>query len=466
MSTMTSENYLVEKERGDDLASCGDLLGAIEAYNLAINYRPQFWGAYYMKGDTLLKLERFHDAAVAFWSASLYARGRPEPALMAGRALFSAEFYIDACSAFECVDVEKIDPDSALQFAICLLKADNANEALSLKNEFSLCENKTAVRLLLVEIYLSLKRFDDAAELISTEIQHNGENHTNLNLLAKAKFGSGEIMGSNEAITKAILDLIYQPGVRKNDALKKDTKFMSVPDATYVLQGICQTLADNKVNYFLDGGTLLGIIRDGDLLPYDKDMDIGIFSETSAEEIYDIFEARPEYRCKRPKNRYEEKQHYWNIVVQHIERGITVDFFFFRKIGDKFWNGFYNPKYPVLWGRKSIEVCAAEFKGFNIRIPIDTEAYLAAGYGDNWRIPDEHFLTIISAPSLNEKSYEVSQSLGLQKLYGCITKQEFTKAADILRQLRRLRHDNFLEAINEKLKEFQRSSRQDKRGFI
>ncbi len=35
-------------------------------------------------------------------------------------------------------------------------------------------------------------------------------------------------------------------------------------------------LTKHEIKYFLEGGTLLGIVRDGDLLPWDHDVDISI----------------------------------------------------------------------------------------------------------------------------------------------------------------------------------------------
>jgi hypothetical protein len=40
---------------------------------------------------------------------------------------------------------------------------------------------------------------------------------------------------------------------------------------------ICTVLNDAEINYFVADGTLLGIIREGELIPHDTDLDFYIF---------------------------------------------------------------------------------------------------------------------------------------------------------------------------------------------
>jgi lipopolysaccharide cholinephosphotransferase len=42
---------------------------------------------------------------------------------------------------------------------------------------------------------------------------------------------------------------------------------------------VCNLLDEHSIPYHLEGGTLLGLVRDGDLLPWDGDLDISIPSE-------------------------------------------------------------------------------------------------------------------------------------------------------------------------------------------
>ena len=46
--------------------------------------------------------------------------------------------------------------------------------------------------------------------------------------------------------------------------------------ARKMLKDVCRILDENNVPYTLEGGTLLGIIRENRLLPWDNDLDITI----------------------------------------------------------------------------------------------------------------------------------------------------------------------------------------------
>jgi hypothetical protein len=63
---------------------------------------------------------------------------------------------------------------------------------------------------------------------------------------------------------------------------------MSEDDKTF--QDVCQLLDRHNINFWICHGTLLGIIRENRLLPWDHDMDFAVWDfEVSKDEVIDIF---------------------------------------------------------------------------------------------------------------------------------------------------------------------------------
>ena len=63
-------------------------------------------------------------------------------------------------------------------------------------------------------------------------------------------------------------------------------------DSEEVFKNVCSLLEDNEINYWVCHGTLLGIIRERRLLPWDHDIDFAVWdSEVSKGKIINIFSA-------------------------------------------------------------------------------------------------------------------------------------------------------------------------------
>ena len=76
----------------------------------------------------------------------------------------------------------------------------------------------------------------------------------------------------------------------KNDF--KKIKFNEYEDCNKekALSTIIRFLNINQVDYFISGGTLLGLYRDGKLIDWDDDIDIDIFSSSYRRNIKKIIE--------------------------------------------------------------------------------------------------------------------------------------------------------------------------------
>ena len=171
--------------------------------------------------------------------------------------------------------------------------------------------------------------------------------------------------------------------------------------ARKMLKDICKILDDNEIPYIVDNGTLLGIIRENRLLPWDNDVDIAV------NQIYldKLIKIRHKfwfagYRTRIRKSKIDmphfPKKSVRIIKIQTrwlIFKGVTLfDIFIKKKVDDNyFWT--MGAKDPVILSAPKHfyeDVIRHEFDGYNYLIPRDYENYLVHRYGD-WKIPVKEF---------------------------------------------------------------------------
>lgn len=166
--------------------------------------------------------------------------------------------------------------------------------------------------------------------------------------------------------------------------------------ARQLLSDVVGQLEALGMRYHLEGGTLLGLVRDGDLIPWDDDLDISLPSE-----LAEAFVERAAWPLRLRG---------WRVSVHRFERdgiGWRQGQIRIIKIRNRRWLFLRGslcldifPKYAVgqdvLWtAKKKIMRVAARFyqgcgwisfQGRKLAIPVQHEEYLALKYGD-WRIP-------------------------------------------------------------------------------
>ncbi len=166
-----------------------------------------------------------------------------------------------------------------------------------------------------------------------------------------------------------------------------------------MLYNVASLLDEHNIIYHLEGGTLLGIVRDNALLPWDYDVDISIPSSEVEKFLNLKKQLRNSYRLK---FRYIEKDD--TIFKKNDLRIIKVKYytgsylkgslpFFFRKyniILDIFIK--YNDNLNTYWiaSDRVMKVSSkyyesyetVEFNGYNYKVPNDYKNYLTQKYGD------------------------------------------------------------------------------------
>jgi len=177
------------------------------------------------------------------------------------------------------------------------------------------------------------------------------------------------------------------------------------PIAAKMLVDVARLCEAHNIDYALDAGTLLGIARDGDLIPWDHDMDITLpatevdrFKQLVVPELRDLgWRVSGKYRLSHDDVAWRKGDLRAIKIRNHrypklrIGRGrITMDVFIIYEHGDYVW-----------WSNMK-KVCRVsahhfkkrqtlDFKGQSVKVPDDYESMLETVYGNTWRTPDPSF---------------------------------------------------------------------------
>ena len=137
----------------------------------------------------------------------------------------------------------------------------------------------------------------------------------------------------------------------------------------------------NKLDYFLSGGTLLGIIRDGKLIEWDDDIDINVFSDSYKNNFKKIlnFAKLNGYPFHLGPNYFHPKIvlciKNTKVSITSISRGIFKRKYFYRSKKRLPYYTFNNCK--------KIKINNVLFA----KVPNRSADYLKFIYGPNWKKP-------------------------------------------------------------------------------
>lgn len=169
--------------------------------------------------------------------------------------------------------------------------------------------------------------------------------------------------------------------------------------AEKMLQDVCIILHQEKIDYVLEAGTLLGIVRENRLLPWDNDLDLTVTDRFCDK----LLKIRWKFWLKGYRTRirkYKKKTGPFEKGAVRILKIQTTKFLWFkdqslmdifikRAIGDKYyWT--VSDKKPVLKSTPCKfydQHTRYEFKNHEYLVPKDYYGYLVYHYGKNWRTP-------------------------------------------------------------------------------
>jgi len=172
---------------------------------------------------------------------------------------------------------------------------------------------------------------------------------------------------------------------------------------------VIHILEKNDIPYWMDEGTLLGIIRDGNLLPWDHDADLGIPGEY-AEKLWKIrYKFFPHFFVKRNMTNHKWLPGKFRSIklktpLERIFRiNFHIDLFCKYKFNDRcHWIIMNALKHSE--SRFFDKLDSTSWEGRNVNIPSNVKEYLRANYG-NWETPDPDFDPSMDNGTIAERGF-------------------------------------------------------------
>jgi len=166
-----------------------------------------------------------------------------------------------------------------------------------------------------------------------------------------------------------------------------------------MLEDISIILNKHNIEFWLESGTLLGIVREGRLLPWDNDIDIAI-SEHSIEALLKVLPqiSNAGYRV-RVRRFKQDSEPFKKGVARTIKIRNKKLFFFKGEVSFDIYVKFKkDKKYFYQCGTKKKSTDAKffenleeiEFNKIKYKVPNNYKAYLTNKYG-NWEIVDKNW---------------------------------------------------------------------------
>lgn len=182
-------------------------------------------------------------------------------------------------------------------------------------------------------------------------------------------------------------------------------------------------------------GSLLGLVRDGKFMDYDKDADLGIFIENTDEIVKIVKTLCSHTRFTAPSIISAPKaSNVWNIAIYDGQNSTGIDLFFFYKQPAHFETGIYTACGILKWAFSPFELVQGTLAGKTYWLPENVEQHLTELY-NNWKEPVEAWDSLLNCPNLTKDSSHASVLYGLLRLYQALQDGKTKKALNYYQTL-------------------------------
>lgn len=319
---------------------------------------------------------------------------------------------------------------------------------LQLEHATRLNDHAIAPLLELAQAYTSTNRFEKAQSLLDKALVLAGTASQTHLIYGTFLHKQGKLPDAVAHFRTALELMLEHPAAAEVAKPKRD---FSRPEIEGLLWTTLSQLALAGVHAFAAFGTLLGIVREGGLLPFDKDLDLGL-PHSELERAAQCLVA----------NGWAEVAHMFAENPRsfvHLGLQVTIDVTGFAVDAQTgaTYEGIWITGIPDEWNRLTRWDTLALTKatspdGKPIWRLADPERWLRTIYGD-WRTPDPDFDSIIAAKNLCGFSL-MTQCYALGRIYSRWELGNLRKALAATRHsLRQLPGDELLQKVERRLAE-------------
>ena len=232
------------------------------------------------------------------------------------------------------------------------------------------------------------------------------------NLLRQFVLRSKRYLRTNK-LTKGLYKDLYA----LKEIPRKKRKHKNIDKAGFeLISTIHKIFKEADIMYFLDFGTLLGMVREQGFIKHDLDIDIAVVinARVSSNLIKRIM-AKNGFVL-----RYEYIFNNMNVEDSFLYKGVKVDicyytnndqssrcWLFYRKPDNNYEENYFNVvefNYSKITKVKTIKIGNTE-----LQVPINAERVLKEKYGNNWSVPDKNWVywKAPNAKYCNELGYRI-----------------------------------------------------------
>lgn len=182
-----------------------------------------------------------------------------------------------------------------------------------------------------------------------------------------------------------------KPHKERSDAKKRAWQ----AKAATALHQLKEDLAKSDIEFFLVSGTLLGCVREGEILGHDSDIDVGVMPDISMKQLRESLAQ---------SNRFKFQELYSDNTLYLLHpNGVKIDVFRHYEEQGKLYHGGIKCR----WWNTPFTLKSHAFLGEQYLVPEDEDKYLTENY-DDWRTPITDFETFLDTPNL-----EVTQPVNM-----------------------------------------------------